>query len=663
MSSSRPVSRPRLRLAALLFPALACALVLAGCPVATDDATSDASVADVVLTDVPQYPIEAFLDVTSYGGGGFSPDNSKLLVHHDGTGIYNAYALAVDGSGETMLTEQAEESIFVSGYFPEDERFVYLADAGGNELYHVYVRELDGSVTDLTPGDSHRATFGGWTWDEQAMIVLTNERNPKFMDAYLVDPDDYARELVFENEGYQFADLSPDRSLALIAETLGNADTDLFVQDLASGERTALSLEGESSDSPVSFSADGRWVYYTTDRDSEFSYLAKVRPDGSDRQEVARFDWDVVWAFLSRSGKFLVVAVNEDARTKIHVYDAATMEEQPLPELPDAQISTVRFSRDETLISFFASTDRTPGDLYVAELAGSDPPSRLTRSLSDQIDPQHLVRGEVVRFESFDDVEIPGILYKPHQANAEGAKLPAVVMVHGGPGGQSRIGYRDLTQYLVNHGYVVYAINNRGSSGYGKTFFHLDDRDHGGGDLQDCVASKQMLAATGYVDPERIGILGGSYGGFMVLAALTFEPEAFDVGVDIFGVSNWVRTLQNIPPWWEAGRKMFDQEMGSADDEEFLRSFSPLFHAENIVRPLIVLQGANDPRVLQAESDEIVEAARANGVPVEYLVFEDEGHGFVKRENQEKGYRAIREFLDVHLRGETGAPDPAAEAQ
>ena len=646
--------RAAFRCLALVFLASVFAVLLTGCPSTEPSSEEAATPAESVLTDVPQYPIEAFLDVTSYGGGSFSPDKSKLLVHHDSTGIYNAYALAVDGSGETPLTEQVDESVFVSGYFPEDERFVYLSDSGGNELFHVFVREEDGTVTDLTPGDSHRAMFGGWTWGDDALIVLTNERNPKFMDAYLVDPSDYSREMVFENEGFQFSDLSPDKSQALIAQTLGNADTDMFVQDLASGERTALSLEGESSDRPLSFSADGDWVYYLTDRDSEFRYLSKVRPDGSDRQEVVRFDWDVAWAYLSRSGNHLVVAVNEDARTQLHLYDSASMDELPLPELPDAEIRSVGFSRDETMIAFFASTDRTPNDLYVAELGGTEP-RRLTSSLSEEIDPDHLVSGEVVRFKSFDGVEIPGILYKPHQANAEGAKLPALVSVHGGPGGQSRVGYSDLMQYLVNHGYVVYAINNRGSSGYGKTFFHMDDLDHGGGDLQDCVSAKQMLIDTGYVDPDSVGIIGGSYGGFMVLAALTFEPEAFDAGVDIFGVSNWVRTLQNIPPWWEAARKMFEQEMGRADDEEFLRSFSPLFHAENIVRPLMVLQGANDPRVLQAESDEIVAAARANGVPVKYLVFEDEGHGFVKRENQEEGYRGIRDFLDVYLKGDDKA--------
>jgi dipeptidyl aminopeptidase/acylaminoacyl peptidase len=223
----------------------------------------------------------------------------------------------------------------------------------------------------------------------------------------------------------------------------------------------------------------------------------------------------------------------------------------------------------------------------------------------------------------------------------------------------------DLIQYLVNHGYAVYAINNRGSSGYGKTFNMMDDRRHGEADLEDCVASKGMLIDTGWVDPDRIGIIGGSYGGYMVLAALAFRPEEFAVGVDLFGVSNWIRTLESIPPWWESFRQALYTEMGDPEaDREMLEAKSPLFHAENIVRPLMVLQGANDPRVIQPESDEIVEAARANGTPVEYLVFDDEGHGFMKRENREEGWRAVLDFLDEHLKGSvapSALPDEAAE--
>jgi dipeptidyl aminopeptidase/acylaminoacyl peptidase len=275
--------------------------------------------------------------------------------------------------------------------------------------------------------------------------------------------------------------------------------------------------------------------------------------------------------------------------------------------------------------------------------------------MNPEIASDNLVDAERVSYKSFDGLDIPAILYKPHNVE-QGDKAPALVWVHGGPGGQSRIGYSSTIQYLVNHGYVILAVNNRGSSGYGKTFYKMDDKKHGQVDLADCVAAKDYLVGQGYVDAAKVGILGGSYGGYMVLAALTFQPQVFAVGVDLFGISNWVRTLESIPPWWEAFKEALYEEMGDpATDKERLHRISPLFHAENIQKPLMVLQGANDPRVLQHESDDIVEAAKKNGVPVEYVVFDDEGHGFRKKENRITGYKAIREFLDLHLKGETPA--------
>jgi dipeptidyl aminopeptidase/acylaminoacyl peptidase len=259
----------------------------------------------------------------------------------------------------------------------------------------------------------------------------------------------------------------------------------------------------------------------------------------------------------------------------------------------------------------------------------------------------------VVRFKSYDGVEVPGVLYVPRPASSQ-RKAPAIVLVHGGPGGQAQVGYSALTQALVNHGYVVFDINNLGSSGYGKTFYAMDDRKHGEADLGDVVASKQMLIGTGVVDPSRIGIMGGSYGGYMVLAALTLQPDAFKVGVDLFGISNWMRTLTNIPPWWESFRESLFAEMGDPKtDSVRLHRVSPLFNAEKIKVPLMVMQGANDPRVLKVESDEIVAAAKKNGVPVEYVIFPDEGHGFVKKENQIRGYTAVIAFLDRYLKGPT----------
>jgi dipeptidyl aminopeptidase/acylaminoacyl peptidase len=256
----------------------------------------------------------------------------------------------------------------------------------------------------------------------------------------------------------------------------------------------------------------------------------------------------------------------------------------------------------------------------------------------------------VVRYPSFDKLEVPALLYKPHGASAA-HKVPAVVWVHGGPGGQTRVGYSPDLQYLLNHGYAVLAVNNRGSSGYGKTFFHMDDRRHGEVDLKDVVYGRRYLEGLDWVEKSQVGILGGSYGGYMVCAALAFEPDAFNVGIDIFGVTNWLRTLESIPPWWASFRDSLYAELGDPKtDRERLRRISPLFHAKNIKKPLLVVQGANDPRVLKVESDEMVQAVRDNGVPVEYIVFPDEGHGFRKKENRIKAAEAYRKFLDRYLK-------------
>jgi dipeptidyl aminopeptidase/acylaminoacyl peptidase len=285
--------------------------------------------------------------------------------------------------------------------------------------------------------------------------------------------------------------------------------------------------------------------------------------------------------------------------------------------------------------------------------------TRLTNSMNPEIDAQDLVDSQVVRFKSFDGMVIPSIFYKPHSATPQ-RKAPALVWVHGGPGGQTTKGYSAVIQYLVNHGYVVLGINNRGSSGYGKTFFAADDQKHGKEPLWDCVEGKKYLASLPYVDPNRIGIIGGSYGGYMVLAALAYKPEEFAVGVDIFGVANWVRTLESIPSWWEAQRTALYAEMGDpAKQKDMLTEISPVFHADKIRKPLLVLQGANDPRVLKAESDDMVAAVKKNNVPVEYIVFPDEGHGFTKKKNQIEGYGAVLRFLDKYLKSAPAAPSSA----
>jgi dipeptidyl aminopeptidase/acylaminoacyl peptidase len=636
----------------------------AGAPV-TPPAAAPAAPADAppAAAGVPQYTIQQFLATTSMFGSSFSPDGGKLLVSTNQSGIFNVYALPVDGGPPQQLTHSTTDNIQSAGYFPTDERFLYVSDRGGNELDHVYVRELDGSVRDLTPGDKLKAMAVGWARDDRGFFILSNERDQKVFDLYEIDGKSYERTLLFRNDAaFDVGAISEDRRWLALGKSLSSTDVELHLHDRTGGETRKLAGGAGVAAYALEFSPDGKSLYFTTDEGSEFSYLARYDLASGKQEVVLRPDWDVIFAGFSHDGRYLQVAINADARTEMRLYEAATMRQVELPKLPDAEITGVRLSRDSRRMAFYASTGRAPSNLYVVNLGNpnaaavgrgeeTQPPRQLTQNLNPAIDPQHLVAGKVVRFRSYDGTEIPGILYLPHQARA-GGKLPALVSVHGGPGGQSRVGYSGVTQFLVNHGYVVYAINNRGSSGYGKSFYKMDDRRHGEVDLDDCVASKRLLVETGVVDPERIGIFGGSYGGYMVLAALAYRPREFAVGVDLYGVSNWVRTLESIPAWWESFRKALYEEMGDpATDTDRLRRISPLFHADKIERPLIVFQGANDPRVLKVESDEIVAAARQRGVPVEYLVFDDEGHGISKKQNQERAYTAMLEFLDRHLKG------------
>jgi len=281
---------------------------------------------------------------------------------------------------------------------------------------------------------------------------------------------------------------------------------------------------------------------------------------------------------------------------------------------------------------------------------------QLTSTLNPEINSDHLVDAQVVRFKSFDGVEVPAIYYKPKQAGKDN-KVPALIWVHGGPGGQSRVGYSNTIQYFVNHGYAILAVNNRGSSGYGKTFYKMDNRNHGDKDLKDCVWGKRWLAQQNYIDSTKVGIYGGSYGGFMSLAGIIQSPNEFAVGVYVCGVTNWIRTLRSIPPYWESYRKALYDEMGDPGtaDSVRLKNISPLFNTDKIKTPLLVLQGANDPRVLQVESDEIVAGAKKNGTPVEYVLFPDEGHGFMKKENQVKAASETLKFLNKYLKKEQQA--------
>ena len=607
---------------------------------------------DTQPKEVASYTIEQFFDNVSIGGGAFSPNEDKLLVNSNATGIYNVYEIDLATKEIKPVTSSEDESYFAVDYVPGTDAIMYSADQGGNENDHIYLLEADGTTTDLTPGAEEKANFLRWTDDEKAFYYVSNVRDARFFDLYKMQVGTWDTEMVYENtEGYSVSDVSWDDKFLALEKSITRDESQLFIYNLESQEMTEVSDPAQPGAYRASyFTHNGESFDYITNAGEEFSYVVRYTLATGDREVHFATNWDVMYTYGSKTDQYYVTAINADGKTELKITDgegnAVTM-----PEIPDGSVLAINISDSEKLARLSVGSSKSPTDLYVYNFESGEM-TRLTNSLNDEIAAEDLVSAEVVRYASFDQLEIPAIYYKPHQATAENP-VPALVWVHGGPGGQSRVGFNPFIQYLVNHGYAVLAVNNRGSSGYGKTFFQGDDRNHGDKDLQDCIYGKKYLQGIDYIDHDRIGIIGGSYGGYMVMAALAFAPEEFDVGVNLFGVTNWIRTLREIPPYWEAGRKALYQELGDPYTEDSVRLYeiSPLFHTQHIVKPTMVLQGANDPRVQQIESDEIVEGVKANGVPVEYVVFPDEGHGFIKKENQIHGYREVLNFLNKYLKG------------
>lgn len=597
-----------------------------------------------------QYSAAEFFKTTSISGSSINHDNSAILVTDDSSGIYNVYRYPVDGSEPIQLTHSDNNANYSVSWFPTDDRILFTADQGGNELNHLYVREVDGGVKDLTPGENLKARFLGWKNDNRTFFVATNERDFKLFDLYAYSADNYERTLIFENSDALNIVVSPDGNWVALLKPNSNADGDIYLVDLKGKDRTPQLItehDGSIRFSTYTFTTNSSELIFGTNENTEFQQAWSYDLSSGEKTPVFKADWDVSFFYYSQNGNYRVAGINADAQTQLDIIDTKTGQAVELPKLPAGDISGVNFSDDGQMLAFYLNADNSPANLYVYKLEDKRV-KQLSNTLNPTINKAELISSNVVRFDSFDGLKIPGLLYKPRQASAKN-KVPALIMIHGGPGGQSRKGYNAMLQHLLNHGYAIFSVNNRGSSGYGKTFFHLDDKRHGEDDLQDIVYGKYYLQSLDWVDPDRIGVMGKSYGGYLTMAAMTFTEE-FEVGIDIFGVTNWVRTLTSVPPWLESLKPVLYEEMGDpTTDAERHRRISPLFHAEKIRKPILIIQGANDPRVLQIESDEMVAEIRKNSVFVEYVLFDDEGHGFRRKANRIAASEAYVKFLDTYL--------------
>lgn len=599
---------------------------------------------------VRRYTVDQFFETSINFAAAFSRDERILLFTSNRSGINNAFTVPVTGGHVTQLTRSTKETTNAISFFPNDRRVLLARDDYSIENYHLHVLEEDGTTRDLTPGRIVRARFVGWSREGSAFFYATNDRDARFYDVYRMEVDSFRRTLIFQDEqGLVLNSVSDDEGLLAFRKRKSKLDSEVYIYDVAASELSCITRhEGAVLNLPATFDRTSQFLYCTSDKDHEFTYLLRHEIVTGEIHLVDKRQCQITSLQFSHSGRYIITCSTFEGQLSTEIFDQKTNQPIVLPLPAQSHVTFASVSRSERLVAFYAGSDRRPSALYVHELE-----TGATRLLVDGnnlgMNPCDLVESDHIWFDSFDGLRIPALLWKPHQASAAN-KVPALVWAHGGPGGQTTRGFSSRIQLFVNHGYLVLGVNFRGSAGYGKKFAAADERKHGCEPLRDCVEAKGFLASLDFIDESRIGIIGSSYGGYMVLAALVFAPEAFQLGVDLFGVSNWARALDSFPPYWGLRISSLHQDIGDpGKDLESLREISPLFHADKIKRPLMVLHGANDPRVQQAEADEMVQAVRSRGGIVEYLLFDDEAHGFSKRRNKIKAYTAILTFLDKYL--------------
>ena len=608
-----------------------------------------ASILLISSCEKPSLNAQEFFDYTNFSLSGshfgFNISDDRFLVNHNESGIFNAYEFDIQSQEFSSLTTSEAKSFYGLSYFPSDNRVILQADNQGDELNHIFVKD-GAEIIDLTDYEDTRAKFLGFSVDGTSFYIASNQRDSRTLDIYKYSADDYSASMVYQNNSaYEVTGKSDGDRYFVLTNSVNNYSTQIVLYDqIADIEVNVTNNNAENR----FLSFMGSTLLFSSNFDDNFEQLWSINLMTNEEKQVFKTSWDVVGANFYEDTSTLHVFINEDASTKLITLSAEDFSELSNDILPAEGLKGYSLSRANDQYAFIYGSDTSPGDLFLSKTTLDE--SSLVRPAFKNLDENMMVSSEVIRFKSFDGLEIPSILYKPKGASASNP-APVMVYVHGGPGGQTRKGFNSQMQYMLHHGYGVLGVNNRGSFGYGKEFYHLDDKRHGEEDLQDIIASKQYLESLPWVDDKKIGVMGGSYGGFMTLAALTFYPDVFNVGIDIFGVSNWVRTLKSIPPWWESFKVALYDEMGDpATDEARHRKISPLFHAQNITKPMLVIQGSNDPRVLQVESDEIVNQVRANNIYVDYLIFPDEGHGFRKKINRVDAANSIVDFLDKCLK-------------
>ncbi|PSQ06782.1 S9 family peptidase [Halobacteriales archaeon QS_6_71_20] len=615
------------------------------------------------------YGIARFLAVEHVDSPAFTPAG-RLLFLADTSGTPQVWTADVPGAWPERLTPH-EERVSALAASPTDESFVYAMDRGSDERDQLIRHDLDaGGERPLTDDPASKHAWGAWGPDGERVAYTANREADGRFDVYVQRVDGGDPRLVYEGPGgwLNVAAFGPDGDRLVLSNPRSSYDEELLVLDLDSGETTRLSDDSEATYSHVRFDGEGG-LLCVTNRGRDTAYVGRVSLGSGDVTPVAGDDeatgepgtdaWDVDALAYDRATDRLAYAVNEGGYSRLHAGTLAgdpaspTLDPVEVPAV-DGVVAGLTFGPNAERLAYTHTSPTEPYGVRVRAVGadGVGDATDWTPVGRNGLPGSAFHEPETVRFETFDGREIPAYWTLPPGVDAadpapDGEGVPAIVDIHGGPEHQRRPWFSPTKQYFLNRGYAVFEPNVRGSSGYGRAYGHLDDVENRMDSVADVAAGVEWLHGRSAVDDDRIVAYGRSYGGFMVLAAITEYPDLWAAAVDFVGIADFTTFLENTGEWRRSHR---EAEYGSlADDREFLQSVSPLTSIDEVRCPLFVQHGANDPRVPVGEAEQVAEAVRERGVPVETLIFEDEGHHTTSRENLITEFEAIAEFLDRHV--------------
>lgn len=608
----------------------------------------------------PTYPIDRYLHVRTAYQPSFSPDGQRVAFLTDITGLPQVWIVDAAGGWPDQLTFGTDRVSAVA-FSPTEDWLLFSRDAGGNENTQLFLLRPPGFSPGQTTGSAERRLthddgamhiFGGWSADGQRVAFAANRRQRGRYDVYVQDITRDEAQLVWQNDEPGIiipAGFAPDGSRLLVLFMHSMTDEDLFEIDLSSGKvRHLTPAPGHVRYDCPAYAADGQAVYCLSDLDREHTAVVRLDLASLSIEPLAEPDADVELLAVAPGGSFLIWVTNHNGAHRLSSLNLQTGMVRSLDDLPvgvvnPLDLSVPAFAPHQQQVAFSFATPTRTVDVWLWDVEQNHA-QPMTRSSHAGIAPASFVEPVVIHYPTFDGREIPAWWFPPKRASGP---APVVVYVHGGPESQTRPLFFPTLQYLMACGYAVLAPNVRGSTGYGKTYTHLDDVEKRMDSVADLAHAVYWLRTQPAVDAQRIAVFGGSYGGFMVLAALTTYPDLWAAGVDIVGISNFVTFLENTSAYRRSTR---EAEYGSlARDREFLTAISPIHHVDQIRAPLMVVHGANDPRVPLSEAEQIVTALRQRGIPVEFLVYRDEGHGLVKLTNRLDAYPKIAAFLARHV--------------